>query len=48
MLFDMCCDGRLLEISVAGAFARNARLDRAACLRLNEVAETIATTQWSQ
>lgn len=47
-LFDLCCAGRLLELSVAGAFARYARLDRATCLRLNEVAEMIATTQWSQ
>ncbi|MEI6415695.1 MAG: hypothetical protein WCP34_15745 [Pseudomonadota bacterium] len=51
-LFDLCCAGRLLEISVAGAFERYARLDRAACLRMNEVAgviaTTIATTKWSQ
>ena len=47
-LFDLCCAGRLLELSVAGAFARYARLDRAACLRLNEVAAVIATTEWSQ
>ena len=47
-LFDLCCAGRLLELSVAGAFERYARLDRAACLRLNEVAGVIATTQWSQ
>jgi REP element-mobilizing transposase RayT len=47
-LFDLCCSGRLLEISVARAFERYARLDRAACLRLNEVAGIIATTQWSQ
>jgi len=47
-LFDFCCEGRLLEISVAGAFPRYARLDRAACLKLNEVAGVIATTQWSQ
>ena len=46
--FDLCCAGRLLEVSVAGEFARFARLDRAACLRLNEVARVIATTQWSQ
>ena len=46
--FDLCCDGRLLEISVAGAVERYTRLDRAACLRLNEVAGLIATTQWSQ
>jgi len=45
-LFDLCCEGRLLEVSVAGEFARYARLDRAACLRLNEVAGEIATTQW--
>jgi hypothetical protein len=47
-LFDLCCVGRLLELSVAGSFARYARLDRAACLRLNEVAGVIATTEWSQ
>jgi len=47
-LFDLCCAGRLLEVSVAGAFERYARLDRAACMRLNEVAGVIATTQWSQ
>ncbi len=47
-LFDLCCAGRLLEVSVAGAFVRYARLDRAACLRLNEVAGVIATTKWSQ
>jgi len=47
-LFDLCCEGRLLEVSVAGEFERYARLDRAACLRMNEVAEVIATTQWSQ
>ncbi len=47
-LFDLCCAGRLLEVSVAGAFARYARLDRAACLKLNEAAAFIATTQWSQ
>jgi len=47
-LFDLCCAGRLLELSVAGEFERFARLDRAACLRLNEVAEEIATTKWSQ
>ncbi len=47
-LFDLCCEGRLLEISVAGAFPRYARLDREACLRLNGVAGDIATTQWSQ
>jgi hypothetical protein len=43
-LFDLCCEGRLLEVSVAGEFARYAALDRAACLRLNEVAGVIATT----
>jgi len=48
MLFDLCCEGRLLEISAAGEFARYARLDRAACLQLNAVAGGIATTQWSQ
>ena len=47
-LFDLCCEGRLLELSVAGEFERFARLDRGACLRLNEVATVIATTQWSQ
>ena len=44
--FDMCCEGRLLEVSVAGAFARYAKLDRAACLKLNAVAADIATTEW--
>ena len=44
-LFYLCCAGRLLEISVAGEFTRYARLDRAVCLRLNEVTEEIATTQ---
>ena len=44
-LFDLCCAGRLLEISVAGEFERYARLDRAACLRMNEVAGLIAATQ---
>ena len=43
-LFDLCCEGRLLEVSVAGEFERYAQLDRAACLRMNEVAEVIATT----
>jgi hypothetical protein len=43
-LFDLCCAGRLLEISVAGEFARYARLDRAACLKLNEIARHIAPT----
>lgn len=47
-LFDLCSQGRLLELSVAGATPRYARLDRAACLRLNEVTEEIATTQWLQ
>jgi putative transposase len=46
-LFDLCCEGRLLEVSVAGEFERYAKLDRAACLRMNEVA-LIVTTQWSQ
>lgn len=46
--FDLCAAGRLLELSVAGAVPRGARLDRAACLKLNEVAGMIATTQWSQ
>jgi hypothetical protein len=45
-LFDLCCQGRLLELSVAGAFARFARLDRAACLLLNAVTGEVATTQW--
>lgn len=43
-LFDLCCEGRLLELSVSGEFERFARLDRSACLRLNEVAGDIATT----
>ena len=47
-MFDLCCEGRLLEVSVAGEFERYAKLDRAACLRLNEVVAVIATTQWSQ
>ncbi len=47
-LFDACCEGRLLEISVAAAFERHARLDRAACLRMNQVAGEIATTKWPQ
>jgi REP element-mobilizing transposase RayT len=47
-LFDVCCEGRLLEVSVAGEFDRYASLDRAACLRLNEVAGFFATTKWSQ
>jgi hypothetical protein len=47
-LFDLCSQGRLLELSVAGAFPRFARLDRAACLRLNEVTRDVATTLWSQ
>lgn len=47
-LFDLCCEGRLLEVSVAGEFERYAKLDRAACLRMNEVAEDIATTKWAQ
>ncbi len=42
-LFDLCCEGRLLEISVAGEFERYAQLDRVACLRMNEVAGIIAT-----
>jgi len=42
-LFDLCCEGRLLELSVAGEFERYARLERAACLRMNEVAAVIAT-----
>lgn len=47
-LFDLCAAGRLLELSVAGAFSRFARLDRHACLRLNAVTREVATTQWSQ
>jgi hypothetical protein len=47
-LFDLCCEGRLLELSVAGEFARFSKLDRAACLRLNEVTKDVATTQLSQ
>lgn len=47
-LFNLCAQGRLLELSVAGAFERYARLSREACLKLNEVAGVIATTQWSQ
>jgi len=47
-LFDLCCAGRLLEISVAGEFERYARLDRAACLRMNEVAGLIAATECPQ
>ncbi len=47
-LFDLCCEGHLLELSVAGAAPRFARLDRAACLRLNAVTGEVATTQWSQ
>jgi len=47
-LFDLCCEGRLLEISVAGEFERYASLDRAACLRLNEVAGVIAGTKCPQ
>jgi REP element-mobilizing transposase RayT len=47
-LFDLCCEGRLLEVSVAGEFERYARLDRAACLRMNEVAAALAPTEWPQ
>lgn len=47
-LFDLCSQGRLLELSVAGAFPRFARLDREACLRLNAATGDVATTQWSQ
>jgi len=47
-LFDLCAQGRLLELSAAGAAPRFTRLDRAACLRLNAVTEEVATTQWSQ
>lgn len=47
-LFDLCSQGRLLELSVAGEFERFAKLDRAACLRLNAVTKDVATTQWSQ
>ena len=46
--FDLCAAGRLLDLSVAGAFPRFARLDRAACLLLNAVTGGVATTQWSQ
>ncbi len=42
--FDYCCTGRLLEISAAAAFQRYARLDRAVCLRLNEVAGELASS----
>ncbi len=42
-LFDLCCEGRLLELSVASAFTRGAKLDRAACLRMNEVAKAVAS-----
>lgn len=41
--FDMCCEGRLLELSVAREFERYAELSRVACLRMNEVAEAVAT-----
>jgi len=47
-LFDLCCEGRLLEVSVASEFEWYAKLDRRACLRLNEVAGILATTEWSQ
>lgn len=47
-LFDLCSEGRLLELSVAGAFPRFARLDREACLRLNAATGEVATTEWSQ
>jgi hypothetical protein len=47
-LFDLCAAGRLLELSVAGAFPRFARLDRAACVRLNAVTRDVSTTQWSK
>lgn len=47
-LFDLCAQGRLLELSVAGAFPRFARLDREACLRLNAATGEVATTEWSQ
>jgi hypothetical protein len=47
-LFDLCSEGRLLEVSVAGAFERYAELSREACLKMNEVARVIATTKWSQ
>jgi hypothetical protein len=47
-LFDLCAAGRLLELSEAGAFPRFARLDRAACVRLNAVTAVVATTQWPQ
>ncbi len=42
--FDFCCTGRLLEVSVAAAFEPYARLDRAACLRMNQVAGEIANS----
>lgn len=41
-LFDLCCMGRLLELSIASEFKRYARLDREACLRLNQVAAELA------
>jgi len=47
-LFDLCSEGRLLELSVAGSSERYARLSREACMKLNEAAEFIATTKWSQ
>ena len=40
-LFDLCCEGRLLELSVASAFVRGAKLDRGACLRMIAVAEAV-------
>jgi len=43
----LCCEGRLLEVSVAGASERYERLDREACLRMNGVAGVMATTKWS-
>ena len=45
-LFDLCAQGRLLELSVAGAFPRFAHLDRAACLQLNALTRDVAATQW--
>jgi len=47
-LFDLCGAGRLLELSVAGATPQFARLDRAACLRINAVTGEVATRPWSQ
>ncbi len=46
-LSGLCGEGRLLEIPVAGATPRYARLERAA-LRLNAVTGEVAPPQWSQ